>query len=220
MINIVPKDSSLKKRKLLNIFFLDIINSYKGWRHSHGLPVRGQRTWTNANTAYKSNVTLRYFKINSAKRIYGSSSIHETTVAYFAEQINLLWKLQWEKEWLSAKKKRTQIFKKKTGSYKIDLYSMAKGQVSSGDSAGSKKKNKKKKDVGKNVFLLGFDPGFTKKLLRKTSFNQLFKTKKHAKVQILTSKEDDTKKKKTKKKAAAPSSKNTAVKKKKNLNWE
>lgn len=128
--------------------------------------------------------------------------------------------MQWEKEWLSAKKKRTQIFKKKTGSYKIDLYSMAKGQVSSGDSAGSKKKNKKKKDIGKNVFLLGFDPGFTKKLLRKTSFNQLFKTKKHAKVQILTSKEDDTKKKKTKKKAATTSSKNTAIKKKKNLNWE
>ena len=145
LISIVPKDSSFKKRKLLNIFFLDVINSYKGWRHSHGLPVRGQRTWTNANSSYKSNVTLRYFKINSAKRIYGSSSIHETTVAYFAEQINLLWKLQWEKEWLSAKKKRTQIFKKKTGSYKIDLYSMAKGQVSSGDSLSSKKKNKKKK---------------------------------------------------------------------------
>lgn len=220
LISIVPKDSSFKKRKLLNIFFLDVINSYKGWRHSHGLPVRGQRTWTNANSSYKSNVTLRYFKINSAKRIYGSSSIHETTVAYFAEQINLLWKLQWEKEWLSAKKKRTQIFKKKTGSYKIDLYSMAKGQVSSGDSLSSKKKNKKKKEVGKNVFLLGFDPGFTKKLLRKTSFNQLFKTKKHAKVQILTSKEDDTKKKRTKKKAGPTTTKNSTIKKKKNLNWE
>lgn len=221
LISIIPKDSSLKKRKLLNIFFLDIINSYKGWRHSHGLPVRGQRTWTNANSAYKSNVSLRYFKINSAKRIYGSSSIHETTVAYFAEQINLLWKLQWEKEWLSAKKKRTQIFKKKTGSYKIDLYSMAKGQVSSGDlTNSSKKKNKKKKEVGKNVFLLGFEPGFTKKLLRKTSFNQLFKTKKHAKVQILTSKDDDIKKKKTKKKTTTNTNKNATLKKKKNLNWE
>jgi hypothetical protein len=95
---------------------------------------------------------------------------------------------------------------------------MAKGQVSSGDSLSSKKKNKKKKEVGKNVFLLGFDPGFTKKLLRKTSFNQLFKTKKHAKVQILTSKEDDTKKKRTKKKAGPTTTKNSAIKKKKNLN--
>ena len=98
---------------------------------------------------------------------------------------------------------------------------MAKGQVSSGGAeSSSKKKNKKKKEVGKNVFLLGFEPGFTKKLLRKTSFNQLFKTKKHAKIQILTSKEDDTKKKKIKKKIVANSTKNASLKKKKNLNWE
>lgn len=216
LLNIIPKDSDLKKRKLLNIFFLDLIASYKGWRHGHGLPVRGQRTWTNANSTYKSNLSLRYFKISLAKRVYGGASLHEANIAYLAEQINLLWKLQWEKEWSLAKKKRNQIFKKKTASYKIDLYSMAKGQVSSSEGSSGKKK----KEGGKNSFMLGFDPGFTKKLLRKNTTGQLFKTKKYAKVQVLLSKDDDLKKKKTLKKATVVSSKKNVSKKKKNTNWE
>lgn len=215
-MQIIPKDSDFKKRKLLNIFFLDLINCYKGWRHGRGLPVRGQRTWTNANSTYKSNLTLRYFKINLAKRVYGGTSLHEANIAYLAEQVNLLWKLQWEKEWSLAKKKRNQSFKKKTAAYKIDLYSMAKGQVSSGESSSSKKK----KESTKNSFLLGFDPGFTKKLLRKNSTGQLFKTKKYAKIQVILSKDDDNKKKKIPKKSQPTSSKKGVLKKKKNLNWE
>ena len=102
---IIPSKKNIKDRKLLNIFFLDIINSYRGWRHSRGLPVRGQRTWTNAWTSYRSNLILREYKIVLAKRIYGNISSNELNVAYLAEQINMLWKLQWEQEWREAKKK-------------------------------------------------------------------------------------------------------------------
>lgn len=40
--------------KLNNITFLKEINSYRGHRHKNKLPVRGQRTHTNAKTNKKS----------------------------------------------------------------------------------------------------------------------------------------------------------------------
>ena len=44
LLSIVPNNKELKKKQIFNIFILDLINSYKGLRHSFGLPVRGQRT--------------------------------------------------------------------------------------------------------------------------------------------------------------------------------
>lgn len=40
----LPPGGSLKKRHKMNIYFLDIIFCYRGWRHANGLPTRGQRT--------------------------------------------------------------------------------------------------------------------------------------------------------------------------------
>ena len=45
---VVPENKDFKKKYIFNIFLLDFINSYRGNRHAFGLPVRGQRTWTNA----------------------------------------------------------------------------------------------------------------------------------------------------------------------------
>jgi small subunit ribosomal protein S13 len=45
--------SNLKKLKQLNFKKLLYIKSYKGLRKNQGLPVRGQRTHTNARTARK-----------------------------------------------------------------------------------------------------------------------------------------------------------------------
>jgi ribosomal protein S13 len=42
--SVVPNNKSLKKKNTFNIFMLDLVNSYRGLRHSFGLPVRGQRT--------------------------------------------------------------------------------------------------------------------------------------------------------------------------------
>jgi ribosomal protein S13 len=94
LYQIVPQNKSFKKRKLLNIYYLDIISSYRGWRHSKGLPVRGQRTWTNGWSVYKSNLTLREYRIEVSKRIYGSIQINYLSIAYLAAQINMLWKFQ------------------------------------------------------------------------------------------------------------------------------
>ena len=35
---------TFKTRNLINIYLLNLLCTYKGWRHSRGLPVRGQRT--------------------------------------------------------------------------------------------------------------------------------------------------------------------------------
>jgi small subunit ribosomal protein S13 len=49
----IPMGSELKKIKLINIKNLASIRSFKGLRLKQGLPVRGQRTHTNARTSRK-----------------------------------------------------------------------------------------------------------------------------------------------------------------------
>ena len=172
---IIPKNKSIKDRLTFNIFFLDLIISYRGWRHSKGLPVRGQRTWTNAWTVYRNNLILREYKIIVAKRLYGNISTENLNVTYLAEQINLLWKLQWENEWREAKKKRLISSKSSFKVTSVDLYSMSKGIV---DTSGNKKNKKKiKNQFSKNLFTLGFDPGFTKALIKANYVNNLKKQK-------------------------------------------
>ena len=171
LYKIIPEYNSISKKMLSNIFFLDLLNTYRGWRHSRGLPVRGQRTWSNAWSVYKSNLILRHFKIFLMKRIYNKVSISNLNLIYAAEQFNLLWKLQWESEWKEAKKKRLLYIKKKKSSLKFDLLSMSSGQVSLSKSS---KSSLKRKDQYKNIFSLGFDSGFTK-ILIKTNFESNFK---------------------------------------------
>lgn len=48
--------SELKKLKLLSTRHLLSIKSYRGFRRNEGLPVRGQRTHTNARTARKRKI--------------------------------------------------------------------------------------------------------------------------------------------------------------------
>lgn len=194
--SVIPANKSIKDRFLLNIFFLDLIVSYRGWRHSRGLPVRGQRTWTNAWTVYKNNLVLREYKIIVAKKLYGNLPLENLNVTYLAEQINLLWKLQWENEWKEAKKKRLVAMKSNYKVTNVDLYSMSKGVV---DSSGNKKSKKKnvKSQFSKNLFTLGFDPGFTKALI-KANYTNIYKKKKtkQNKVSLIFTKATNKNKKK------------------------
>ncbi len=51
-------EGDLRKEVNLNIKRLTEIGSYRGIRHRHGLPVRGQRTRTNARTKRGSRKTV------------------------------------------------------------------------------------------------------------------------------------------------------------------
>lgn len=62
----IKVSNELKKFKLINFKSSILIKSYKGFRKNQGLPVRGQRTHTNAKTAKKKifkNLFYDYFII-------------------------------------------------------------------------------------------------------------------------------------------------------------
>lgn len=160
---IFPSKVDIETKYKLNVFLLDILQTYKGWRHTKGLPCRGQRTWTNGKSCSRSNLILRKFKLKLAQKIYSQLSVNEVNTTYFAEQINILWKNQWETEWKAAKKNRLRLIRQ-GGLVKADLISMSKGNVVSPQKL--KKMNKKQRQaLKKNNFTLGFDPGFTKKIV-------------------------------------------------------
>ncbi len=149
-----------------NIMFLDFINSYKGLRHLKRLPVRGQRTWTNAWSSYRCNTLISSWKIESAKKFYGNYSNNILNVLYLSEHINYLWRIQWKNEWFSAKFKRVDMLKKKKRIiFKIDIISTSKGFL------GIHQKNKviskkKKNQMKKNTFTIGFSYKYTKLFLQ------------------------------------------------------
>lgn len=166
---------SYKERVIINIYVLELLGTYRGWRHSRGLPVRGQRTWSNGWSPFRSNLILRNFKLRIAKKIYGHSLINVYFVAYLAEEVNNMWKSQWHSEWLQAKMKRLKTKQSKNTKLKIDFLSMSKMEV---DGFSKKEKSNRKKNISKkNSFTLGFDPGFTKILLKKNMLDKIINYK-------------------------------------------
>lgn len=146
----VPKNRSFTGRHLLNIYFLDLICCYRGFRHFLGLPVRGQRTWTNSKTAFRNNILLRGYKHKSFFSFFGKISSENLKNLINLEYINFVWKLQWEWEWLDFKKKVMKELKKKSFK-KLDL-------LVSDTKVGVVKKKK--------VNFIGFEPGFSKSFFK------------------------------------------------------
>lgn len=218
--NNIPSKSNTRRRVLLNIFLLDLITSYRGWRHYKGLPVRGQRTWTNHSSSYRSNVVLRNYKVKLAKKFYGNLPIYEINVALAAEQINLLWKLQWYGEWLSAKKSRIN-FKGNLNTIKIDLFGMANNQIMN-PMKFKKMTKKQKQSFKKNYFSLGFDPGFTKPLLRELYNSRVEEDSKSENSKLIFRKGEVKKKRVVKKKIDVKTKKlaHETKKKKKKSVWD
>jgi ribosomal protein S13 len=61
-------NNSLLELKKLNILRTYLVKSYKGYCHSLGKPVRGQRTWSNSWSSFKNNNIMRNF-INKVRRL-------------------------------------------------------------------------------------------------------------------------------------------------------
>lgn len=163
------------KKTTINIFFLDFIQSYKGWRHSKGFPCRGQRTWSNASSAKNANISLRKFKLKLLTRLYKKFPEHQLNVLYLAEQINMLWRSQWNNEWKAARKQRLEETAKGK-KIEPDLIAMSKGNVVHPNKV--KRMNKRQKQqLKKNSYSLGFEIGFTtdflKKLVRENNEHKL-----------------------------------------------
>lgn len=68
-ISLVPTEGDLRKQIRDNIERLKHIGSYRGIRHSHNLPVRGQRTRTNARTKRGKRVTIGALKKEATTKL-------------------------------------------------------------------------------------------------------------------------------------------------------
>lgn len=68
-------NTSWELQKLI-VIRLYLIKSYKGRCHALGKPVHGQRTWSNAWSSYKNNLTLRRF-ISETKNNLDKNKIPE-----------------------------------------------------------------------------------------------------------------------------------------------
>jgi len=148
-----------------------MICCYRGWRHFKGLPVRGQRTWTNAWTSFKKNNLLKRFKLGMARNTYGNFSDSTLSVAIGAEQYNNLWYRQWRSEWENSQRRRLSYVKKSKNVCIMDLNAAAQGKISGSNRAA--KPGKKKRVYKKNSFTIGFEIGLTKWMLveSQASFN-------------------------------------------------
>merc|ERR1712045_756562 len=76
-------------------------------------------------------------------------------------------------------------------------------------------KKKKKKIKTQSTFLMGFDPGFTKELIRRAVTDNYIRTRKYRKIQVIMGADNDAKKRKKKKKKKKFYTKNHKKKKKK-----
>lgn len=64
----IPVEGELKRMVTQNIRRLQEIGSYRGTRHKHGLPARGQRTRTNARTRKGKKKTVGGLKVKLTKK--------------------------------------------------------------------------------------------------------------------------------------------------------
>lgn len=67
-------EGDLRRELVMNIRRLQIINSYRGLRHKKGLPVRGQRTRTNARTRKGKKITVGAIRDKTQRRVAASSA--------------------------------------------------------------------------------------------------------------------------------------------------
>ena len=153
-----------------DIALLDLVFCYKGWRHFRGLPLNGQRTWTNGNTASTKINLLKRLKLKVARNVYGNFNDIALNTAYAAEQYNALWYRQWYKEWDDSRVRRLSFIRKTKSVCIMDLNATAQGKISGSNRAA--KPGKKKRIYKKNSFTIGFAIGATKWLLAESQASQ------------------------------------------------
>lgn len=83
-----------KFKKITNLFIHDLVFSYKGWKHHKGLPIRGQKSRTNAKITKRSNVDMKELKHRTLKSYYRNMQANLIGVGSFVEAYNRLWYTQ------------------------------------------------------------------------------------------------------------------------------
>ena len=126
----IPKIFSFKNFFLYNLLIIDICSIYKTYRHLFGLPVNGQRTWSNANTTYYNNLLLRQYKLKKFSLFLSNSKPLTFKKIFLSEYINFFWQKQFFLEWVSVRRRR-YLFQKKNIyiNYKVDFNFLVNANV-------------------------------------------------------------------------------------------
>lgn len=153
----------------LTVVLLDLINSYRGYRHFRGFPVRGQRTWSNGWSSFRSNKILRTIRLQWANKFYNLNNVKNTKMGLLAEYVNLLWFKQWTKIWLKAQKKQQKKKLIDSKKKKLNIKNLSEFHISIPIKTNkSRQLTKKQKSLMSDSFyLLGFKLGFSKNALLK-----------------------------------------------------
>lgn len=211
--------NNLKDFDLNNIYLIHFLMTYRGWRHVKGLPVRGQRTWTNAWSVYRNNTILRNYRKEEAKAYYISAPIKESVIAYEAEYVNVFWKTQFKDEWLSAYGELLR-FNGHPSTIRFELFLMANYQIMFPEKL-EKLSKKKKQAHSKNSFSLGFEVGFTQSLMaEKYHIDELINSENTYSGSKLIFRDERPLQKKKKNTIQKKSNKQVFVKKKKKSVWD
>lgn len=166
----LPRGKDVKFRYNAHLYYLYFIKTYRALRHLLGLPVRGQRTWSNANNQKLVNVDLKKLFASRAWKTYPFLTKTYSNTAALAEYSNYIWRNNWLSEWEFAAEKIKSIRKSKN-IVKIDLHAMSKFfiRIERGDYKISKKTKQKKKVEKRGNFTTGLKPGFARLYLCKSS---------------------------------------------------
>ena len=164
--------NSLSYKFIYLYYFLiiDICSSYKTYRHLFGLPVNGQRTWSNANSTYYNNLLLRQYKFKKFNLFLQNAAPFSFKKIFLCEYINLFWKKQFFLEWASVRRKKF-LFQKRNlyVHYKIDFNYLSSANIEHfykrSLNLKKQKSHRKKRKYSTNSFNIGWQFGFSKEYI-------------------------------------------------------
>lgn len=173
-----------KERRLFYIYLKYALMMYKGIRHFLGLPVRGNRTWSNRKNPRKNADFIIFCQQMYFTRKFKNCNRSRKKIILYAELLNKIYYLFFRQDWLYARNRRESYIQKESYlEWKFDLRGLLANRVIIREERVEKKikRNKKKKQrkkfrVKKNLFNLGFDFGFSK-IIEKKMFRHFFVTR-------------------------------------------
>ena len=169
--NFLPENSNYKDLILINLLIIDFCCIYKTYRHIFGLPVKGQRTWSNGFSSKNNNILLRQYKLKKFSNFIINYQPYDSKRIFIAEYVNFFWRQQNYLEWLSVKKKNLNIYGDKKLRTKIDFLKCSRGNIEhffqKFIDLKKKKSHRKKRVFSKNSITIGWDFGYSKEYLEK-----------------------------------------------------
>lgn len=172
------------QRRLMYIFVKNVTMMYKGIRHFLGLPVRGNRTWSNRKNPRKNQDFMFFYQQIYLPRRFGYFNKSRRKIVVYAEFLNKIYYLFFRIDWLTARIRRVSYINKENYlEWKFDLRGLlAHRIIISGEKKekkikrNKKKKQKKKYRIKKNLFNMGFDFNYSLSNEKKM-FKNFFVTK-------------------------------------------